>query len=93
MSVSGVIESFIDIRDTMSLKPIVDVLKKVSIPDYVQKMALDLNSQKQGTVQTPSQFKESLLQENWRQMPALFGSLGQGARSRELLWRWFLCGQ
>jgi len=69
ISMSGSLESAIDLRDKHSLKGFVDILKKFDIPDDLMQDARELNIADPQLLTTVDQLINALLDPNWRLSP------------------------
>jgi hypothetical protein len=88
ISISGEIETVIDLSNAENLQPFVDLLAGIKIPPYLQHDAEKLGIGPLGVVKTTDELIGNLLQLNWRDLPQvvdipancqLFGQLVRSA--------------
>jgi hypothetical protein len=69
VSVSGSLESVVDLREPKRLKGFVELMKDFTLSADLKKKAKDLGISESTIVQTPLQLVDSLLEPNWRKYP------------------------
>lgn len=72
LSVSGCLDSVIDLNKPESLRPFVEVIKNFTFSDELKKMANSINIPERKMVETVVQLVDSLLDHNWQAFPWQF---------------------
>jgi hypothetical protein len=69
VSVSGALESVIDLREPKRLKVFIELMKDFKLSSDLKKMAKAIKVPEPTIVQTPTQLVDSLLEPDWRKYP------------------------
>lgn len=69
VSLSGSLNSIINLKEPKNLQPFVDLIKDFLIPEYLKKTAKDLGVEEPELIRTVSKLADSLLDPNWRLWP------------------------
>ena len=72
ISLSGALDSIINLREPEKLQPFVDLIKDFSVPDYLKKSAKNIGEREPELIRTVSKLVDSLLDPNWRLWPMQF---------------------
>lgn len=72
ISLSGSLDSVINLREEEKLQPFIDLIKDFSIPDYLKKAAKNIGEREPDLIRTVSKLTDSLLDPNWRLCPMQF---------------------
>ena len=72
ISLSGSLNSIVDLKEQRKLQPFIDLIKDLSIPDYLKKTAKEIGEQEPELIRTVSKLIDSLLDPNWRFWPMQF---------------------
>ena len=72
ISLSGALDSIINLREPEKLQPFVDLIKDFSVPDYLKKSAKNIGEQEPELIRTVPKLAGSLLDPNWRLWPMQF---------------------
>lgn len=72
ISLSGSLNSIVDLKEQRKLQPFIDLIKDFSIPDYLKKTAKEIGEQEPELIRTVSKLIDSLLDPNWRLWPMQF---------------------
>lgn len=72
VSLSGSIDSIINLKEPKDLQPFVDLIKDFSVPDFLKKTSKIIGEREPELIRTVSKLKDSLLDPNWRLWPMQF---------------------
>lgn len=72
VSVSGSLDSIINLKKPEKLQPFVDLIKDFSIPDYLKKTAASIGEQEPELIRSVLKLIDVLLEPNWRLWPMQF---------------------
>lgn len=72
ISLSGSLDSVINLREEEKLQLFIDLIKDFSIPDYLRKAAKNIGEREPDLIRTVSKLVDSLLDPNWRLWPIQF---------------------
>lgn len=95
VSLSGSLNSIINLKEPNNLQPFVDLIKDFSIPEWLKKAANDIGEQQPELIRNVSKLVDSLLDSNWRLWPMqfdvpassqIFGQLVSDARIEGILY-------
>lgn len=71
VSISGFLDSIIDLRSPERLQPFVDVIKNFNIPKHIYDAARELKETVR-LIQSVNELKDALLDSDWRRYPMVF---------------------
>ena len=72
ISLSGTLDSIINLREPEKFQSFVDLIKDFSVPDYLKKAAKDIGEREPELIRTVPKLLDSLLDPNWRLWPMQF---------------------
>lgn len=72
VSLSGDIDSIINLKEPKDLQPFVDLIKDFSVPDSLKKISKTIGEREPELIRTVSKLMDSLLDPDWRLWPMQF---------------------